>query len=150
MSNNTKYQPAPQRDSFEESNYTQAPPSYQAETSGHRDILEGPRSEDDNVPDDFKVRRSSSTLQKSPMADEEIANSKFSLAAPSPRLRCLSGCSLYARSIRFCESLLSASFKFMALHLTPTGPSRSLPPSRPVRYHISAQDTKLGSSQMHG
>ncbi|MCJ1270454.1 hypothetical protein MMC22_010351 [Lobaria immixta] len=54
MSNNTKYQPAPQRDSFEESNYTQAPPSYQAETSGHRDILEGPRSEDDNVPDDFK------------------------------------------------------------------------------------------------
>lgn len=107
MSNNTKYQPAPQRDSFEESNYTQAPPSYQAETSGHRDILEGPRSEDDNVPDDFKVRRSSSILQKSLMASEEMANSKFSLAAPSPRLRCLSGCSSYARSIRFCESLFS-------------------------------------------
>lgn len=76
MSNNTKYQPAPQRDSFEESNYTQAPPSYQAETSGHRDILEGPRSEDDNVPDDFKVRRSSSILQKSLMASEEMAKFK--------------------------------------------------------------------------
>lgn len=55
MANNTKYQPAPQRDSFEEPNYTQAPPSYQAERSGHHDILGGPRSEDDNVPDDFKV-----------------------------------------------------------------------------------------------
>ncbi|MCJ1462502.1 hypothetical protein MMC07_001104 [Pseudocyphellaria aurata] len=42
MSSKTKYQPAPQRDSLEEANYTQAPPSYQAETSGHRDILGGP------------------------------------------------------------------------------------------------------------
>lgn len=64
MANNTKYQPAPQRDSFEEPNYTQAPPSYQAERSGHHDILGGPRSEDDNVPDDFKVGRASSMLQK--------------------------------------------------------------------------------------
>ncbi|KAL8852706.1 MAG: hypothetical protein Q9221_002466 [Calogaya cf. arnoldii] len=53
MSANTKYQAAPQRDSFEEPNYTQAPPSYQAEAS--RDTLLGqPRGEDDNVPDDFK------------------------------------------------------------------------------------------------
>ncbi|KAL8790083.1 MAG: hypothetical protein Q9213_000785 [Squamulea squamosa] len=53
MSANTKYQTAPQRDSFEEPNYTQAPPSYQAEAS--RDTLLGqPRGEDDNVPDDFK------------------------------------------------------------------------------------------------
>lgn len=54
MAANTKYQAAPQRDSFEEPNYTQAPPSYQAEAS--RDTLLGqPRGEDDNVPDDFKV-----------------------------------------------------------------------------------------------
>ncbi|KAL8838208.1 MAG: hypothetical protein Q9170_002251 [Blastenia crenularia] len=53
MAANTKYQAAPQRDSFEEPSYTQAPPSYQAEAS--RDTLLGqPRSEDDNVPDDFK------------------------------------------------------------------------------------------------
>lgn len=56
MSSNTKYQLAPQRDSFEETNYTQAPPSYQAEASATSDALLGaPRSEDDNVPDDFKV-----------------------------------------------------------------------------------------------
>ncbi|KAL8666032.1 MAG: hypothetical protein Q9202_001769 [Teloschistes flavicans] len=53
MAANTKYQAAPQRDSFEEPSYTQAPPSYQAEPS--RDTLLGqPRGEDDNIPDDFK------------------------------------------------------------------------------------------------
>ena len=55
MSTNTKYQPAPQRDSFEEGNYSQAPPSYQAEGHNNDDLLGAPRSEDDNVPDDFKV-----------------------------------------------------------------------------------------------
>jgi FtsH-binding integral membrane protein len=54
MAANTKYQQASQRDSFEESNYTQAPPSYQAEPSSHNALLGAPRSEDDNVPDDFK------------------------------------------------------------------------------------------------
>ncbi|KAL9123189.1 MAG: hypothetical protein Q9187_000272 [Circinaria calcarea] len=54
MSTNTKYQPAPQRDSFEEGNYSQAPPSYQAEGHNNDDFLGAPRSEDDNVPDDFK------------------------------------------------------------------------------------------------
>lgn len=49
MAANTKYQPAPTRDSFEEQGYSQAPPSYQAEP-----VLNEPRSEDDNVPDDFK------------------------------------------------------------------------------------------------
>ena len=56
MTSNTKYQPAQQRDSFEESNYTQAPPSYQAEPSSQNSLLGAPRDEDDNVPDDFKVR----------------------------------------------------------------------------------------------
>ncbi|KAL9101241.1 MAG: hypothetical protein Q9163_003474 [Psora crenata] len=54
MASKTKYQAAPQRDSFEESSYTQAPPSYQAEQSDHDNLLGGPRGEDDNVPDDFK------------------------------------------------------------------------------------------------
>lgn len=52
MAANTKYQAAPQRDSFEEANYTQAPPSYQAEASNNP--FAAPRGEDDNVPDDFK------------------------------------------------------------------------------------------------
>jgi hypothetical protein len=50
MADNTKYAPAPTRDSFEEPGYSQAPPSYQAETA-----MPAPRSEGDNVPDDFKV-----------------------------------------------------------------------------------------------
>ena len=54
MSSNTKYQPAPQRDSFE-GNYSQAPPSYQAEGDTNDSLLGAPRNEDDNVPDDFKV-----------------------------------------------------------------------------------------------
>ncbi len=55
MAANTKYQPAPQRDSFEETGYTQAPPSYQAEAHSNDGLLGAPRGEDDNVPDDFKV-----------------------------------------------------------------------------------------------
>ena len=55
MAANTKYQAAPQRDSFDEPNYTQAPPSYQAAGSSHDNLLGAPRGEDDNVPDDFKV-----------------------------------------------------------------------------------------------
>lgn len=57
MAGDTKYQPAPQRDSFEEQRYAQAPPSYQAEAANDAAMLQGPpRGEDDNVPDDFKVR----------------------------------------------------------------------------------------------
>ena len=48
MANNTRYQPVQTRDSFE-ATPTQAPPSYQAEPD-----LNTPRSEDDNIPDDFK------------------------------------------------------------------------------------------------
>ena len=59
MASNTKYQPAPQRDSFEESHFSQAPPSYQAETATNDALREGrPRGEDDNIPDDFKFRGS--------------------------------------------------------------------------------------------
>nr|POE63541.1 hypothetical protein CFP56_04444 [Quercus suber] len=55
MASTAKYAPAPTRDSFENqptaaSSYTQAPPSYQAEP-----LMGESRSEDDNVPDDFKV-----------------------------------------------------------------------------------------------
>ncbi|EMD60343.1 hypothetical protein COCSADRAFT_202626 [Bipolaris sorokiniana ND90Pr] len=53
-----KYQNVPQRDSFDETapapSYSQAPPSYQA-TEPQEALLHGvPRSEDDNLPDDFK------------------------------------------------------------------------------------------------
>jgi hypothetical protein len=51
MAANTRYEPAPQRDSFEDHPYTQEPPSYQAAD----DFATEPRSEGDNVPDDFKV-----------------------------------------------------------------------------------------------
>lgn len=54
MSSTTKYQPVPFRDSVDEptSSYTQAPPSYQAQAN--ESLLGAPRSEDDNLPDDFK------------------------------------------------------------------------------------------------
>ena len=54
MAANVRYERAPQRDSFEDQHYTQAPPSYQATA-----VNPEPRSEGDNVPDDFKVRVSS-------------------------------------------------------------------------------------------
>ncbi|KPI42345.1 Protein lifeguard 4 [Cyphellophora attinorum] len=56
----SKYTPAPTRDSLDEQSYTQAPPSYQdnptATGSSTNDAGYGsaPRTEDDNVPDDFK------------------------------------------------------------------------------------------------
>jgi protein lifeguard len=61
MAATAKYQAAPTRDSFDEQP-TQAPPSYQddpaAGSSSNNGVLNygTPRSEDDNVPDDFKVR----------------------------------------------------------------------------------------------
>lgn len=49
-----KYQNVPQRDSFEGSSHAQAPPTYQAEDP-QQTLLSGvPRSENDNLPDDFK------------------------------------------------------------------------------------------------
>ncbi|RMZ83664.1 hypothetical protein DV738_g1077, partial [Chaetothyriales sp. CBS 135597] len=59
MATTHKYQPAPQRDSFEEQQqYTQAPPSYPDVPAASRAVLGGYgtplREEDDNVPDDFK------------------------------------------------------------------------------------------------
>jgi protein lifeguard len=50
-----KYQHVPQRDSLDESSYSQAPPSYQAEDPTREALISGvARSEDDNLPDDFK------------------------------------------------------------------------------------------------
>lgn len=56
-----KYQPVPARDSFEEppasANYNQnaPPPSYQQEP-----VMGEARDEEDNLPDDFKVRTTTS------------------------------------------------------------------------------------------
>jgi hypothetical protein len=58
MSANIKYTPAPQEDPEAHLNYTQPPPSYQAESSSAQDqerLFGGPRSSEDNIPDDFKV-----------------------------------------------------------------------------------------------
>ena len=61
MAANTKYQAAAQRDSLDDpAGYTQPPPSYQDQPGSSatpNDALLGePRSSDDNIPDDFKVR----------------------------------------------------------------------------------------------
>jgi len=55
MASTAKYTAAPQQDPDLE--YTQPPPSYQAESSAANDearLFGGPRSSEDNVPDDFK------------------------------------------------------------------------------------------------
>jgi hypothetical protein len=80
MSANTKYQPAPQRDSLDSPAYTQAPPSYQAETSQNPGLFAAPRGEDDNVPDDFKVSSTFSSACSRPPT-----NTPCSSAAPSPK-----------------------------------------------------------------
>lgn len=49
MANNSRYQPVA-ADEAEEERYTYAPPSYQADEP----LMGEARSEDDNVPDDFK------------------------------------------------------------------------------------------------
>jgi len=58
MSANTKYTAAPQRDSLDTAHYSQAPPSYVDEPSSSSDqaalLGGGPRSSEDNIPDDFK------------------------------------------------------------------------------------------------
>lgn len=59
MASNTKYTRASQRDSLDDpAHYSQAPPSYaEPSTSADNDALlgGGPRSSEDNIPDDFKV-----------------------------------------------------------------------------------------------
>ncbi|KAK3937606.1 inhibitor of apoptosis-promoting Bax1-domain-containing protein [Diplogelasinospora grovesii] len=57
MASTTKYTPAAQEDPDAPVNYTVPPPSYQAESSSANDqdrLFGGPRSSEDNVPDDFK------------------------------------------------------------------------------------------------
>lgn len=58
MTSTTNYTQARQRDSIDDANlYTRAPPSYEDHPSSSRDedaLLGGPRSSEDNVPDDFK------------------------------------------------------------------------------------------------
>ena len=59
MSANTKYSAAPQRDSLDDTaRYSQAPPSYVDQPTSSTDqaaLLGGPRSSEDNIPDDFKA-----------------------------------------------------------------------------------------------
>lgn len=54
MAANTKYQPVAARDSFEEGERSMPPPPSYQEESG---VPGEARTEDDNIPDDFKVGR---------------------------------------------------------------------------------------------
>ena len=98
MAANTKYQPAPQRDSFEDGNYSQAPPSYQAEGSNNNPLLGQPRVEGDNVPDDFKVY--CPVFNKTRLRMDSYWTS---LVVPSLRPRYPFGCSSFVRFTRYCE-----------------------------------------------
>jgi hypothetical protein len=66
MSATTKYAAASQRDSLDDTaRYSQAPPAYVDEPSSSADqaaLLGGPRSSEDNIPDDFKVYGKSAGL----------------------------------------------------------------------------------------
>jgi protein lifeguard len=62
MASTAKYQPAPTQDP-DEGTWSQAPPSYQADeattassSANPGGIFAEPRSSEDNIPDDFKVR----------------------------------------------------------------------------------------------
>lgn len=74
---NAKYTPAPTSDPDESTSYAQPPPAYQAEASAAADtdrLFGGgaPRSsQDDDIPDDFKV-----SLPSSPASHRAIATCK--------------------------------------------------------------------------
>lgn len=55
MASNARYSQAPQRDSMDAQIYPHAPPSYQDAAGPSAGIYGTQRTEDDNVPDDFKV-----------------------------------------------------------------------------------------------
>lgn len=105
MSANTKYTAAPQRDSFDESpRYSQAPPSYVDEPSSSNDqatLLGGPRSSEDNIPDDFKVCVMERRLRSLEMELMVLRSS----VARSQRLRLISEWHSSERSMLFCKLL---------------------------------------------
>lgn len=94
MAANARYEPAPQRDSFEDQQFTQAPPSYQATAEP------APRTENDNLPDDFKVR----IIHVHTLANTEMLTIAYSSAAACRKALSTSGCSSCARSTLSCES----------------------------------------------
>ena len=143
MAGNTKYQPAPQRDSFEESSYTQAPPSYQAESSHQDTLLAGPRGEDDNVPDDFKVR-SNNDMTLNISADSLFSSEAQSQKRPSPY-----ACSSSEKSMPYCKTAFRRyrPAPNLLIHLEP---SKSLPRSSSAPCPTSPQATRTGYSQTNG
>ena len=97
MAANARYEQAPQRDSFEEREFSQPPPSYQATP----DFSSAPRSEGDNLPDDFKV---CSLLKITWDCEGRTGYANVSSSvAPSRRRPFPSVCSLSGRFIRSCE-----------------------------------------------
>jgi len=122
MASTTKYQAAPTRDSFEEQSYSQPPPSYQAEASGVPGV---PRDEDDNVPDDFKVRCIATRKAGT------IILTYHSLVVLLPKRLSTSVCNSSARS-------------------TPSSPSNFSRPPLSHPSHSSAPDTRHGSRPTSG
>ena len=102
MAANSKYTPVPSRDSLDDhpgSSYTQPPPSYQQEG-----LLGASRTENDNIPDDFKVcERTLHGLSSDAASIRLTVNSS---AEASQRLLWIFACSLSARFMPSCKSSL--------------------------------------------
>ena len=96
MAANTKYQPVAARDSFEEGERSMPPPPSYQEESG---VPGEARTEDDNIPDDFKVRRT--TTSHCNIAAAILIETSHSSAAPSQKPPCPSACSSSVKSTPF-------------------------------------------------
>ena len=99
MAANTKYQPVAARDSFEESAAMPPPPSYQEESG----VPGEARTEDDNIPDDFKVGQ----IPRIEVAADTMLTPVASSAAQSQKQPFRFACNSFAKST---PSLLSSCF----------------------------------------
>jgi hypothetical protein len=148
---NTRYQPAPQRDSFEEQHYTQAPPSYQTQTGPSDGLLGAPRGEDDNVPDDFKVREEKNPLSR---LRTMMMLTSLSSAAQSQRPLWTFVCNSSAKSTQSCTfptiPILFTSHLAQLLTNNDIGPSNSSSQPSPRRSPSSPPPTATGSKPTPG
>lgn len=100
MAANTRYEPAPQRDSLDDPSYSQAPPSYQATAVPAEPA---PRSEDDNLPDDFKVCTYHAIWRTFTQLERWKLTKSHSSEVPWPKERLTSVCNSFARCTLSCK-----------------------------------------------
>lgn len=100
MAANTRYEPAPQRDSLDDPSYSQAPPSYQATAVPAEPA---PRSEDDNLPDDFKVCTHHAIWRAYTQLEGWKLTKSHSLEVPWPKERLTSVCNSFAKCTLSCK-----------------------------------------------